>query len=274
MTNNNAAPGWYPVDDRNERYWDGAAWTAQQRPMQALGQAQEPTQQFAPMTSGSQAGFPGENVNPGSGGGTNAAAGAPDTAKQAWYRRGWVIGLAALLVGIIIGSAAAGGDTTDPKTSDEYKTVAGDLKDTKSELASTKADLKDLAGNLPQREAQLKKNVKSLDARQAQVKKDEAAVKAASAAVTRREKKVGVVEKTIKANTISGDGTYEVGKDMKAGTYRSDAPSSGNCYYAVNSDANGNNIDSNNNSAGPSVVTVTNGKFFETSGCEEWVLSR
>lgn len=71
-----------------------------------------------------------------------------------------------------------------------------------------------------------------------------------------------------------GDGTYLVGTDVKAGTYRSPTPTSGNCYWARLSTTDGAGTDgilANNNSAGPSVVTIQKtDKAFNTSGCEAW----
>lgn len=72
--------------------------------------------------------------------------------------------------------------------------------------------------------------------------------------------------------SFPGDGTYEVGVDIKAGTYVSKTPSSGNCYWGRLSGSDGfDNIIANNNTAGQSVVTIrSSDKFFESSGCSEW----
>lgn len=71
--------------------------------------------------------------------------------------------------------------------------------------------------------------------------------------------------------TIDGDGTYIVGTDVKAGTYRSAKPSSGNCYWARLKGDDPADIIANNNSAGPSVVTIkSTDKEFTTQGCETW----
>lgn len=74
------------------------------------------------------------------------------------------------------------------------------------------------------------------------------------------------------AVAIPGDGTYEVGVDVKPGTYVSTAPDSGNCYYARLSGTDGfDDIITNGNSSGQSVVTIKKtDKFFETSGCNAW----
>ena len=61
----------------------------------------------------------------------------------------------------------------------------------------------------------------------------DAVPKKTEAALTKREKKVGILEQTIKNNTVPGDGTFEVGKDMKAGTYKSPGPDGDQCYSRV-----------------------------------------
>jgi hypothetical protein len=73
------------------------------------------------------------------------------------------------------------------------------------------------------------------------------------------------------AVAMAGDGTYQVGVDVKPGTYVSSAPSS-NCYWARMRAGDGiDNIIANNNSSGQSVVTIkSTDKFFQSSGCSDW----
>jgi hypothetical protein len=69
---------------------------------------------------------------------------------------------------------------------------------------------------------------------------------------------------------MEGDGTYEVGVDVKPGTYVSSKPEL-NCYWARLKGSGGGfgDIIANNNTSGRSVVTIKKtDKFFETSGCE------
>jgi len=70
---------------------------------------------------------------------------------------------------------------------------------------------------------------------------------------------------------MAGDGTYEVGVDVKPGTYVSPAPSD-SCYWARMKAGDGvDNIIDNDNNSGQSVVTIKAGdKFFESSGCSDW----
>ena len=74
------------------------------------------------------------------------------------------------------------------------------------------------------------------------------------------------------AASIPGDGTYEVGVDVKPGTYVSKGPQDVNCYYARLSGSDGfSDIIANGNTSGQVVVTIKKtDKFFETNGCNDW----
>ncbi|EWT03342.1 hypothetical protein N865_19205 [Intrasporangium oryzae NRRL B-24470] len=74
------------------------------------------------------------------------------------------------------------------------------------------------------------------------------------------------------AVAMAGDGVYQVGVDVKPGTYVSDAPASGNCYWERNNGGDGlDSIIDNDNSSGRSVVTIRKtDKFFKSSGCNDW----
>ncbi|XTR52646.1 hypothetical protein ACOM2C_04595 [Pseudarthrobacter sp. So.54] len=71
-----------------------------------------------------------------------------------------------------------------------------------------------------------------LTARESEVGKVDAAVKTADAAVKKREEAVTGAEKTKAANTIA-DGTWTVGKDLEAGTYRATADVESSCYWGI-----------------------------------------
>jgi ABC-type Fe3+-hydroxamate transport system substrate-binding protein len=74
------------------------------------------------------------------------------------------------------------------------------------------------------------------------------------------------------AVAMAGDGTYEVGVDVRPGTYVSATPDSGNCYWARLTSGDGiDNIIDNSNSSGRSLVTIkASDKLFESSGCSDW----
>lgn len=64
------------------------------------------------------------------------------------------------------------------------------------------------------------------------------------------------------------DGTYEVGRDIGAGRYRT--PGGNDCYYSINSDANGDNIVDNGDSSGQQIADVRDGQYLELSGGCTW----
>jgi type II secretory pathway pseudopilin PulG len=74
----------------------------------------------------------------------------------------------------------------------------------------------------------------------------------------------------VMANTISQDGVYVVGKDIRAGTYHT---SGGNqCYYATLNSTNTSDINDNNNFTGPETVDVSGAYAFQISGGCTWTL--
>lgn len=80
-----------------------------------------------------------------------------------------------------------------------------------------------------------------------------------------REAAVSAVESKIEGRTIPGDGVFEVGVDIKAGTYK--APASPDCYWSVNGDPNGDDIINNANPDGQFIVEVSNGQYLELARC-------
>lgn len=76
------------------------------------------------------------------------------------------------------------------------------------------------------------------------------------------------------AAAMAGDGVYEVGVDVKSGTYVSKASDSGNCYWArlKNNGGGFDAIIANGNSSGQVVVTIRKtDQSFESNGCSDWV---
>ncbi|MBD0746519.1 hypothetical protein [Streptomyces sp. CBMA152] len=81
-------------------------------------------------------------------------------------------------------------------------------------------------------------------------------------------------KKAAKPKGLGGDGSYEVGSDIKPGTYVSSGNKDG-CYWERAKDASGSPdaITANDNVTGTSYVTVAAGdKIFKTSGCKDWQL--
>lgn len=74
------------------------------------------------------------------------------------------------------------------------------------------------------------------------------------------------------AEAIAGDGTYLVGRHIKAGTYRS--PGGQDCYWARLRDTSGlaSSIIASNRRRGPQIVTIRKGEAFASEGCNGWVM--
>ncbi|MEU6444820.1 hypothetical protein [Streptomyces sp. NPDC047046] len=80
-------------------------------------------------------------------------------------------------------------------------------------------------------------------------------------------------QKAASKGEIPGDGTFLVGEDIKAGTYRSEGKNKYGCYWARLSDTTGEGdaIIANGNAEGPAIVKVAAGdKAFQTTDCKPW----
>ncbi|MEV7284193.1 hypothetical protein AB0O01_06435 [Streptomyces sp. NPDC093252] len=76
-----------------------------------------------------------------------------------------------------------------------------------------------------------------------------------------------------KESAFGGDGEYEVGSDIKPGTYRTSGNTDAMCYWERAKDAKGEveSILANDNVTGTSYVTITTAdKIFKSSGCSDW----
>ncbi|MFD7442350.1 hypothetical protein [Streptomyces sp. NPDC059909] len=76
-----------------------------------------------------------------------------------------------------------------------------------------------------------------------------------------------------KAAAISGDGDFEVGKDIQPGLYRTSGNDDGMCYWERAKDSSGemDSLLANDNVTGTSYVTVkASDKVFKSSDCKDW----
>lgn len=74
---------------------------------------------------------------------------------------------------------------------------------------------------------------------------------------------------------MNGDGVYVVGTDIKHGVWHTKGALTDNidpnCYYALLSSTNTNDIIDNNNVTGPATITVgPNVKAVQVGGCQTW----
>ncbi|MFF7290222.1 hypothetical protein [Streptomyces griseorubiginosus] len=84
---------------------------------------------------------------------------------------------------------------------------------------------------------------------------------------------VGPQHKAASKGEIPGDGTFLVGQDVQAGTYRSEGKNKYSCYWARLSDTSGEGdaIIANGVAEGPAIVKVAAGdKAFQTTDCKPW----
>ena len=174
-----------------------------------------------------------------------------------WYRRHLVQLAGAVLLGLIIGNALGASSASD---ADQRATVAeGRVQGAEARAVSAQGDAQ---------RARDAANQADSDAA-AKVKSEHDALAAKTAALDARERKITGAETAAKANSFPGEGTFQVGSDIKPGTYKSAPASSGNCYHARLNSLDSSDIIDNGNSSGPVVFTVKpTDKAVLVSGCE------
>lgn len=204
-----------------------------------------------------------------------------DTMRQTTRPR-WLLAVIAGSIGVLtlflgIGAGAAVG--TDVETAPEYQDLEAELHAAQGQEASLENELSEsaaqlqaleqekaeLEANIPEREAAVAQREQKLDRRDQKLRRRERDV-------SKREKAISKVENRMAANTF-GDGVYEVGVDIAAGTYRKDGGTNG-CYYAILTSSDTSDIASNNLTDGPAVMSVAKGEYVETTRCGDWVLQQ
>jgi len=172
---------------------------------------------------------------------------------------------------LLVGGGAVGYSLPDPKASDAYvaldkqKSAAEAQRDSaRSDYDGLKTKYDTLLGGITSRENTVSKREAAVSTAETTLKDDQAAVK-------KREDAVSAVEQQKAANTV-GDGTWVVGKDIEAGTYRANAAVDSTCYWGIYaSGTNGGQIIENDLPGGgrPSVVLAA-GQDFKSSRCGTW----
>lgn len=87
------------------------------------------------------------------------------------------------------------------------------------------------------------------------------------------ENKKDTAETAEKKAAFAGDGDFQVGTDIKPGTYRTTGNTDGMCYWERAKDSSGemDSLLANDNVTGTSYVTVkATDKLFSSSGCKDW----
>ncbi len=97
-----------------------------------------------------------------------------------------------------------------------------------------------------------------------------AMLKAKESELNQREAVVAKATEAVRASSF-GDGTWEVGRDIQAGKYRTDNPS-GKCYWEKSTGGEGvHSIIGNDNAVGPTTVVISSHvPYFKSNGCGTW----
>lgn len=200
----------------------------------------------------------------------------PDTRKSRLWR--WVVSFVVIfLVGAGTGAGIAGNQlpADDNLKVQARLTELAQLRDTaKDQAADTEQELTERAEQLDIREQQIEQDAAALDERETGLDRREKSLDKRESGLKKREKSLRAEERRIAANTVSGDGVFVVGEDIKAGTYKTTGPAAGGigaCYYAFKSGTGADaNIIDNNLVQGPATVTIRAGQIFETRSCSKW----
>jgi hypothetical protein len=162
--------------------------------------------------------------------------------RRPWYQRWWAIGAAGFLLGAIVTSAGSGNQEPQTATKVTERTVWTP----ECEKIQNQTE----RGQCERIMAGYNKSLQSATT---------------VAPATTRPKAT-----TPPAPTYT-DGVYEVGSEIKPGTYKTRAPAGDSCYWARLGDPDGDNIHANHIGEGPMTLRIrSSDKFVELNGGCEW----
>lgn len=169
---------------------------------------------------------------------------------------------AIVLLGIGIGIGASSAATTQ----NELTKARHQLVVARSQLETTKTKLETAHSDLAAARSAAA-NAARLAAKKYAA--DEARLAAKEKKLAGDERAVKALKGQVQSSTISDDGVYVVGKDIKAGTWHTSGGSQ--CYYATLNSTNTSDISDNNNFNGPETVNVDGAFAFQIPGGCSWV---
>jgi hypothetical protein len=180
-----------------------------------------------------------------------------------------VIGVVVLLVGVGIGAAGANNQSQVNSLKAKLSTADTKLQVAQDQVISDNSAVSTAQANAATAESNAKNAQAIAD------KKAAATYASKMASVNALQKKLEQEQGIVLANTISEDGVYVVGQDIKPGTYHTSGDGGQGddaCYYATLNSTNTNDIIDNNNFDGPETVDVTGAYAFQISGGCTWTL--
>jgi hypothetical protein len=172
-----------------------------------------------------------------------------------------------ILAAIILVAIGYGiGASTSGMTQNELTKARHQLATVRNQLAVTQAKLTTTESNLA---AARSAAANAVQIAAQKYKADEAKLAAKERTLAADERAVNALKGQIQSSSISADGVYVVGKDIKAGTWHTTGGQQ--CYYATLNSTDTSNISDNNNFNGPETVNVDGAYAFQIAGGCTWV---
>jgi hypothetical protein len=171
------------------------------------------------------------------------------TKRRPWYQRWWAIGTAGFLLGAIVGSAGSSNQEAQTVTTATVTKVTERLVWTPE---CEKIQNQTERGQCERIMAGYNRSLQS-------------ATTVAPTTTQPEPKETAPPESTFT------DGIYEVGPEIKPGTYKTRAPAGNPCYWARLGDSDGNTIHANHIGEGPMTLRIrSSDNYVELSGGCEW----
>lgn len=188
--------------------------------------------------------------------------------KASFWKRTPVMIVSALVL-LAVGYGI--GQTSAATAKQELATARSQLKAARAQLAVTRDNLTSVQSKVQQAQAEADQANANAGAK---YKAEEAKLAANEKAVARTRRGLLALEGRIQASSISADGVYVVGADIKPGVWHTagdGGQGGGQCYYATLNSTNTSDISDNNNFDGPETVDVSGAHAFQISGPCTWV---
>lgn len=187
------------------------------------------------------------------------------TTKTPLWKRARTVSVFGALAGLAVGMAIGLSLGGDPKDSDDYGALQYKYNRVSNMAREQDRQLDEYRDNEVAFDAKQEALDKlTADAQAAKRKADQAKEEKEQAAARARAER--------EARTIAGDGAYEVGVDVKAGTYKN-AGSTNGAYCVAYTSRKPSDIGSyiaGSTNKGPGIVTIHDGEYFTTQFCKDW----